>query len=632
MEINNTNSSVINNTSTRATSNASADVTQKEKATDVVVKSILNTDNIDQQMPSKKKKVPKAKPAMKSLSLNGRVIKFNPSSLKSFIDGEYEEYLDLIRSIFTSEEFIATRPSSDLRSIRQSASEKCRIFCQNVGLSRTDLHDGIKRMMSPSTVIGHSGDFSFGVKMGVHVWLYGGSLAKLGTAKHDQFLNPNYFKFFDIGCFCMTELGHGSNVRQLETTATYDHSKRSFTLTSPTPSSKKVFIGNSSEAQFAVVFARLVLPQEDGSIQDHGVHAFHIRIRDKDTRALIKGVFWEDCGPKMGVNGVDNGYLWFDNLIFPYDNLLDQYGSISEQGQYSSPVPESGLRFVAQLRALHYTRLAVSGSCIGACQLALSIALKYAFQRRQFGIPRQPEELLIHYSTHQGRLMPHLAGSVVMAIVQMKIEERWANVSDIDQREVETLISGFKAFATWESVACLQNARECCGGQGYLLQNRIALLRIDSDVMLTLEGDNTVLCQAVAKDLITEMKNKGSFKFFMNNISEEMPTFSRSAITSPEFQISVLKYRSSRLCRKVALRLRVKSRDHGAFAAWNMCLEHLIALAKSHMELKIVEIFHRAIQDRSNSDNREILELILSTYAFEHYHVNAKISPSTLQA
>ena len=99
-----------------------------------------------------------------------------------------------------------------------------------------------------------------------------------------------------IGCFCMTELSHGSNVMQLQTTATYDPIRKQFIINTPTERDIKVWIGNlAKDATYAIVFARLITQDKD-----EGVHPFVVQIRDKISHKPLTGLLIGDMGAKIG--------------------------------------------------------------------------------------------------------------------------------------------------------------------------------------------------------------------------------------------------------------------------------------------------------------------------------------------
>ncbi len=64
-------------------------------------------------------------------------------------------------------------------------------------------------------------DLSLMVKAGVQWGLFGGAVSNLGTERHTSLI-PDIISLDLVGCFAMTETGHGSDVQNLETTATYD--------------------------------------------------------------------------------------------------------------------------------------------------------------------------------------------------------------------------------------------------------------------------------------------------------------------------------------------------------------------------------------------------------------------------
>ncbi|KAH8114984.1 acyl-CoA dehydrogenase/oxidase, partial [Phellopilus nigrolimitatus] len=90
-----------------------------------------------------------------------------------------------------------------------------------------------------------------------------------------------------IGCYLQTELGHGTNVAQLETTATYLVNTGEFEIHSPTPTSTKWWIGALGKtATHGVVQARLILPGGE----DVGPHLFFVQLRSLDDHSVLPGI------------------------------------------------------------------------------------------------------------------------------------------------------------------------------------------------------------------------------------------------------------------------------------------------------------------------------------------------------
>lgn len=101
----------------------------------------------------------------------------------------------------------------------------------------------------------YSYDPSVCVKFGVHIHLYAKTILNLGTEKHKPFLERAK-TMEDIGSFSLTEMGHGSNVRSLLTTAVFDHEKKCFILNTPHDLAMKFWIGATANlANMTSVFA-----------------------------------------------------------------------------------------------------------------------------------------------------------------------------------------------------------------------------------------------------------------------------------------------------------------------------------------------------------------------------------------
>ena len=268
------------------------------------------------------------------------------------------------------------------------------------------------------------GDLSILVKVGVQFGLFGGAILQLGSKHHHDAYIADLVTGELMGCFAMTETGHGSNVQALGTFATYDAETGEFVITTPDDPSRKDYIGNAADhASMAVVFAQLEI--NDNS---EGVHAFVVPIRDGAGNPL-DGVRIEDDGPKIGLNGVDNGRLWFDHVRVPRKNLLNRYADVSEDGTYSSPIDNVDRRFFTMLGTLIQGRVCVGGAGISASKVALAMAIKYANKRRQFGAPdTDDEELLLDYGMHQHRLLPLLAKTYALHFSQEILVDELHNV------------------------------------------------------------------------------------------------------------------------------------------------------------------------------------------------------------
>ena len=131
---------------------------------------------------------------------------------------------------------------------------------------------------------------------------------------------------------------------------------------------------------------------------------------------------------------------------------------------------------------------------------------------RAYGLP------LLSYPTHGRRLLPRLARSYVLSFAVDGLRRRFAEATRVrkeapagppaDSRELEAQAAAIKALATLHAVETARACREACGGQGYLSVNRLPDLCADLEVFTTLEGDNTVLLQLVAKSLLAGFKRR----------------------------------------------------------------------------------------------------------------------------
>ncbi|GAB2849556.1 acyl-CoA dehydrogenase [Microbacterium insulae] len=349
-------------------------------------------------------------------------------------------------------------------------------------------------------------DPSLQIKSGVQWGLFGSAIFQLGTKEHHDKWLPGVIDMSLPGAFAMTETGHGSDVAAIGTTATYDPDTEEFVIHTPFRGAWKDYLGNAAlHGKAATVFAQLIT----GGV-NYGVHCFFVPLRD-DEGNFLPGIGGEDDGVKGGLNGIDNGRLHFDQVRIPRTNLLNRYGDVAADGTYSSDIPSPGRRFFTMLGALVQGRVSLDGAATTGTALALHIAVTYANQRRQFDSGAGTSEVvLLDYGKHQRRLLPLLAQNYAQFFSHDELLVKFDGVfsgradTPAEREDLETLAAALKPLSTWNALDTIQEAREACGGSGFLAENRMVGLHQDLDVYATFEGDNNVLLQLVGKRLLAD--------------------------------------------------------------------------------------------------------------------------------
>ncbi len=352
-------------------------------------------------------------------------------------------------------------------------------------------------------------DPSLQIKAGVQWGLFGSAVLQLGTQEHHDKWLPGIMDLSIPGAFAMTEIGHGSDVAAVGTTATFDPETDEFVINTPFRAATKEYLGNAAlHGIAATVFAQLIT-----NGVNHGVHCFYVPLRGEDGKDL-PGISREDDGLKGGLNGIDNGRLAFDNVRVPRTNLLNKYGDVDENGVYTSPIDSPGRRFFTMLGTLVQGRVSLDGAASWGSALGLYIAITYATQRRQFDGANGEEVVLLDYGKHQRRLLPRLATTYAQIFAHDEFLQKFDGVfsgrtdTPDDREDLETLAAALKPLSTWHALDTLQEAREACGGSGYMFENRLVGLRQDLDIYVTFEGDNNILLQLVGKRLLTDFASQ----------------------------------------------------------------------------------------------------------------------------
>jgi len=509
-------------------------------------------------------------------------------------------------------------------------------------------------------------DPSLQIKYGVQWGLFGSAILHLGTEHHHRVFLPGAVNLKTPGAFAMTETGHGSDVASIGTTATYDPDTEEFVIHTPDRHSYKDYLGNAAlHGEAAVVFAQLYT---DGA--HHGVHALYVPIRKNGT--LLPGVGSQDDGLKGGLNGIDNGRLFFDRVRIPRTNLLNRYADVAPDGTYTSVIESPGRRFFTQLGALVQGRVSLVGAVVNAQKLALDIAIRYGVERTQFAGPDGEERTLMDYQRHQRRLVPALARTYAQAFTHHELLDQFHEVftgekdTDEARQDLETVAAAAKALSTWYALDTIQEAREACGGQGFLAEHRLTGLRADLDVYVTFEGDNNVLLQLVAKRLLGDYAEAFRSPDFgtlaqyvagqvgevalgrggLRGLAQTVIDFGQTGrsvgfVKEEEHQHQLLADRVHTMVAALANKLKhsgpkdpVKQAE-----AFNRHQNDLILAAKAHAELIMWEAFTRALLTIDDPDSVQVLTWLRDLYGFSvleenlaWYLINGRLSSNRAQA
>jgi len=477
-------------------------------------------------------------------------------------------------------------------------------------------------------------DPSLQIKSGVQWGLFGGAVLQLGTEEHHQRWLPGIMDLSIPGAFAMTEIGHGSDVAAVGTTATYDPQTEEFVINTPFRAATKEYLGNAAlHGIAATVFAQLIT-----NGVNHGVHCFYVPLRGEDGEDL-PGIGREDDGLKGGLNGIDNGRLSFDHVRVPRTNLLNKYGDVAADGTYTSPIDSPGRRFFTMLGTLVQGRVSLDGASSWASALGLHIAITYATQRRQFDGADGQETVLMDYGKHQRRLLPRLATTYAQIFAHDEFLQKFDGVfsgrtdTPEDREDLETLAAALKPLSTWHALDTLQEAREACGGAGFMFENRLVGLRADLDIYATFEGDNNILLQLVGKRLLTDyarqFKGKDAAalaKYAVGQTADrvfhgaglralgqavaDLGSTARSVENGlrAEQQHELLTERVQQMVADIAGRLRPAGKDRAlGEKLFNQNQAELIEAARAHGELLQWEAFTDAVNAIEDESTRQVM-------------------------
>uniref|UniRef100_A0A665XBH4 Acyl-coenzyme A oxidase n=1 Tax=Echeneis naucrates TaxID=173247 RepID=A0A665XBH4_ECHNA len=462
----------------------------------------------------------------------------------------------------------------------------------------------------------------------LHLGMFLPTLLNQATPEQmDHFFMPSW-NLEIIGTYAQTEIGHGTHLRGLETTATYDPATQEFVLNSPTVSSIKWWPGGLGKtSNHAIVLAQL---HTLGNC--HGLHAFIVPIRDMSTHEPLPGIVVGDIGPKFGFSEVDNGFLKLENVRLPRENMLMKYAKVEPDGTYVKP-PSEKLTYGTMV----FIRSMIVGQSAQALSKSCTIAIRYSAVRHQSELrPGEPEPQILDYQTQQYKLFPLLATAYAFIFVGQYMRKTYHRITgDINQGdfselpELHALSAGLKAFTTWAANSGIEVCRMSCGGHGYSRSSALPDIYVNFTPACTYEGENTVMMLQTARYLVKSYQRAKNGQQLSGSVSylneaehqrlQPQPVAARPTVVDINDLASLVegyKLRAATLVQIAAKSIQQELQHRkNQEDAWNNSAIDLVRASDAHCHYVVVKLFTDKLGEIGDTAIHSVLSTLALLYA-----------------
>ncbi|KAK7083992.1 Acyl-coenzyme A oxidase (Acyl-CoA oxidase) [Halocaridina rubra] len=483
--------------------------------------------------------------------------------------------------------------------------------------------EGIRRLIGSGLGVALTKD---GNPLALHYVMFLPSIMGQGTIDQQAEWMGRAWAGEIIGTYAQTELGHGTFLRGLETTATYDPSTQEFILNSPSITAAKWWPGGLGKtANYAVVMAQLYTKDVC-----RGIHPFIVQLRDEDTHQSMPGVIVGEIGPRLGMNTNDNGFLLFKNYRIPRKNMLMKYSQVLEDGTYVKP-PNEKLAYGTMV----FVRVAICFDAYRQLQRAVTIATRYAAVRHQSElVPGAPEPQILDYQTQQYKLIPQIATIFAIHFASQHVWDTYQQLTgELHEGSVEllpevhALSCGLKALSSNDAGFGVEICRLACGGHGYLASSNLPRIYTSTTAAITYEGENTVMWLQVARYLVKSFREASQGQPLHKSVSylvaQPASTHAKKDLSNRGL-VEAYKSAVSSMVAENAGRLQQYCDKGEKFEhAWNNCSVLLTQCAEAHIRFFTCDMFVHNVETLELSDGvRSILRRLCRLYMIYHITLN----------
>ncbi|KAI1140098.1 putative acyl-CoA oxidase [Hypoxylon sp. FL0543] len=374
----------------------------------------------------------------------------------------------------------------DPEQIKQSY-KRARIICQQSDVTVDDIVKLTDKFWEFNRHLAVMRDPAVATILTIHWNLCMGTIGKFARQRPDlRPLLEDLQNFNVCGEYLLTEVGHGLDARNLETTATL-RPDGSFDLHTPNKAAAKIMPPTTPWAgvpRIGVVFARLI-----ANNVDCGVKPFIVNLHD--AYQMRPGVTSRALPRRNGSKPLDHAMTTFNHVHLSADSLL---GPLNQKADKRTD-------FFEQIWRVSVGTLSISLWNVPALYQCAFIAGTYSYRRHVAGSAPGQRVPIISFSTQYRPILGALAqASVFDAFADEAINLfRDPTVNPLVRHGIATC---FKVTVTLATQKALNELADRCGWQGLFAYNRILEIALTMKGNGIAEGDYTVLCIRLASEIL----------------------------------------------------------------------------------------------------------------------------------